>query len=748
MPQAETYGARKQTLAPDGQARLNSTVTANTFGAQKGAALQTVASGVQNVAASVDAVREMEDKVLVEERVNEYSDFTRERTYDPQNGYVNQQGQNAVEGRAAYNKDLEDNRKTLGAGLTPAQHKLYDRATQARSRQAMDTGIRHASQERRRWFDDASTARLNTFANDALAMSNEPDKLRTNMAAGDAEIQQRAALNGWGAEQTEAARGEFRSGVHKNIVLKNAITDPLGAKAWLDQNRENMTATHAVELDRALDAPVLAAQAQVEAERIAAGGQNPSTLRPSFTPARGGHSENDGHDHGKRTIKAASDRVDFTGVEPEAEAAFHGLEDALGFRLTVTSAFRSEADNKRVKGAKNSQHKHGNAFDISVAGKTKEERKEIIRQAHAAGFRGFGIGSNIIHIDQGGQRAWGYVTSAGGGSVPDWAAGTINEVFAGGASPNDPAAGPEFVGPQYINDQVASIADPRLRAQTAATLSKMYGAQDAAQRRADQQNKLAAEKFIITNPGTDPTKLPLEIQQQLGVDGMNTLWAYNAQVASQGAVRTDEAVYAKLQRLQAEDPAAFSTDVDMFDFLGSLSTKDRREFQQLQVDAIKDGREGKETALTAARSITSAMSIADARLEAVGVRVPAKQATDETRTREARFQRALVDRMREFQMQEERVPNDYEVSDIVDQLLLPIIIKEPGTLWGTNDTEASIFEAPFRADNATVEIDVPYETIPVDLRLAIRQELVIELGREPTEDEVKADYVEFVLKGS
>ena len=845
MAEVPVYGPRKQTLRPVFTGKMDSRATPDAFGAGIGRAMQNVASGISQAGDALAAVQEMEDKAIVEDRVNQFSDFARNRTYDPESGYVNQLGQNAVSGRQQFETDLEAQRTALGKDLSPAQQKMFNRATEARRRQAYDTGIKHASAQRRKWFDDAATARLETFAEDALAMADEPEKLALNLAAAQKEIADRAALNGWAPEQTAAAQEEFLSGVHKNIVLKHAIADPMRAKQWLDANRDKMTQAHQFDLDKALDAPVLESHAQIEAERILQGGDRPrdqvnSLGRPDMR------------------VRTANNSVDFEGLKPDTKTAFGRLQTALGRQLLVTSAYRSPEANKAAGGAKFSQHMQGTAIDVDIRGMSKAERLDLIAKAFDAGFTGIGVGSNILHIDQGSPRAWGYVTSSGGGPVPDYAAALINErlgqlngkaprqqtqpqqqvqqtgnfdgwtvgragkgftEFVGpdgkvqrrtgtrawrnnnpgnieygkfakahgaigtdgrfavfpsyqagraakeqllfnstgysgktlaqaitryaphfendtngyigtvardtGVDPNTPlsalspqqrvrmldamervegfSAGqtqrgqqiPGYVGPQYIADQVAHISDPRLRAKTAAALTRMYNAQDASERRAQRQNKLAAERWIIENPGADPTKLPLEIQQQLGIDGMNTLWSYNDRIAQAGAVQTDEQLYAELQRLQAEDPHQFAEDVDLFDYIDRLSTKDRRELQQLQVDAIKDRREGTEKALTEAKSISTAMSIAGDRLEAAGIRKTGKAANDESRTREAQFQRALIDRMREFQAKEERVPNDYEVSDMVDQLLLPIIIKEPGMLWGTNDEEAFVFEAPF-----------------------------------------------------
>jgi hypothetical protein len=95
--------------------------------------------------------------------------------------------------------------------------------------------------------------------------------------------------------------------------------------------------------------------------------------------------------------------------------------------VRINSGFRDAAENAEAGGAKGSQHKHGNAVDIDVSGYSIAERTKIIQALSAAGITGLGIGSNIIHADTGGRRAWGYASSSGGGAVPKWAQAAITE---------------------------------------------------------------------------------------------------------------------------------------------------------------------------------------------------------------------------------------------------------------------------------------------------------------------------------
>lgn len=57
------------------------------------------------------------------------------------------------------------------------------------------------------------------------------------------------------------------------------------------------------------------------------------------------------------------------------------LRDKYGSPITVTSGYRSEQVNKQVKGATNSQHKRGEAADITAGNKELNKKLyELIRE--------------------------------------------------------------------------------------------------------------------------------------------------------------------------------------------------------------------------------------------------------------------------------------------------------------------------------------------------------------------------------
>jgi hypothetical protein len=117
-------------------------------------------------------------------------------------------------------------------------------------------------------------------------------------------------------------------------------------------------------------------------------------------------------------------------ISTAAQTALDRLTQSWGQPLSVTSGFRDPAYNASVGGARNSQHTHGNAFDISVAGMSPEQRLALATAARNAGFQGFGFYDDSLHFDVGAPRAWG--PSYSRDSLPGWAADWVGQNVGGG----------------------------------------------------------------------------------------------------------------------------------------------------------------------------------------------------------------------------------------------------------------------------------------------------------------------------
>lgn len=79
------------------------------------------------------------------------------------------------------------------------------------------------------------------------------------------------------------------------------------------------------------------------------------------------------------------------------------LQDYFGKPIHINSAYRSPVYNKKIGGAKNSQHQYGKAVDVSIAGVPPSKVAEIARKL---GFTGIGTYKSFTHIDLGAPRSW------------------------------------------------------------------------------------------------------------------------------------------------------------------------------------------------------------------------------------------------------------------------------------------------------------------------------------------------------
>lgn len=98
----------------------------------------------------------------------------------------------------------------------------------------------------------------------------------------------------------------------------------------------------------------------------------------------------------------AADNMDALLSGPFAE-----LQRQFGRPITINDAI-ARAGTSRETETPGSQHFHGTALDISLAGMSNEEQVRLVEIAMSLGFQGFGFGNGFMHIDLGERRSWDY----------------------------------------------------------------------------------------------------------------------------------------------------------------------------------------------------------------------------------------------------------------------------------------------------------------------------------------------------
>lgn len=109
----------------------------------------------------------------------------------------------------------------------------------------------------------------------------------------------------------------------------------------------------------------------------------------------------------KAEFKCRCGRCNQVGPHPKLIEEMQKIRDHFGTAITINSGYRCPGYNRRVGGARNSQHLLGTACDFNVAGKTPEEVQAYLWVAYPNSY-GIGRYATFTHFDVRGWRArWG-----------------------------------------------------------------------------------------------------------------------------------------------------------------------------------------------------------------------------------------------------------------------------------------------------------------------------------------------------
>lgn len=93
-------------------------------------------------------------------------------------------------------------------------------------------------------------------------------------------------------------------------------------------------------------------------------------------------------------------------VKSDLLSLVHRAESHFGKKVVVTSGYRSPAHNRRVHGAKHSQHMFCNALDLYMPGVARDDLARFFFAQPDRGGIGLYCHTRSIHIDTGKRRQW------------------------------------------------------------------------------------------------------------------------------------------------------------------------------------------------------------------------------------------------------------------------------------------------------------------------------------------------------
>lgn len=705
MPTIPVYN-REVSLQPQFTEMNNVRATPEAFGAAVGRGMQDIGQGIDQISKAKFTLEQKLQENEGRAAVLRYENSKNQTLLDPDAGIMTRTGVNARGAAKAWQDKAAELRAAASEGLTGAGLEYFNRIVDQDIVQTSGTVLSHEATEMKKGVDQSFVSLIDTYSENAVTYLNDPVASSAAIDNGIQMIRERAVTQGWDKATSDNLVAQFMSDTHKNIALTIAATDPLKAQAYIDENREEMTAegSNYQSVAAVLKEAVTLRQADQAASAF-------------FTTSRPG--------------------VDVENVGDAAKARFAALQEAWGKPLTITSGYRDPAYNKKVGGAKDSQHTHGNAFDVDVSGMSIEERQQLIVAARQAGFAGVGVYGNSLHFDVAGERAWGDdYTSA---TVPEWAKEALTTPTGAGGGTAAPDAGGgggggggsvNVMDPAAVEDYIASLpADVQ-----DLTRKKIYSYFENVAK-AETANRNAAKQTLwdtILQTGALPTDV--SVLSAAGMEAVSAAQTY----LDRGAPpeQTNESEFRKLIEMKAGDREAF-VKVDLNEYRNLMTEADFSALQKDQRTMLEQG--------AAQLDFKVAHDLSKQVVEAQIGPAPSTSEAEDRAAYDARlnaFYRAVEADMRAYQQANKVVPLYDDILKMVTARALPTIEAEDG--WGSEATGMQFEMSDPLLPGFKLDAEAIVPRIPLDIYSLIIADLKAQ-GIPQTPEEIASAYENYLL---
>lgn len=384
----------------------NISSTPDAFGGQSGTQLQQAGARLDQGADALQrwALREqgLHNEAAAKDADAALSNDMRALLFDPTKGYFAQRGRGAIDGAKPTLEAIDQLQQKYRASLgSPDAQRMFRDVAEQRVRAVNDQVARHVTAETRTWLDQASVARQTALTNDIPGAINDPVMLDKTIAAKVAEARQHAEDAKLPQEAIDQAGLKAQSEGLK-IATLSKLPDARSALSFFQQNINRFDAEDRI----ALETRLKSVKTDVEADDYIARG---------------------------------------SGNGPQISAIHANVRTALAAKGIVlpepTSEKRTQDQNDAVGGARDSQHLHGKAIDVPLAGLSEAQQQTVLEEylsKPGVGGVGFYPGSHI-HIDAraGAKVFFGPSSDKAGANSPQW---VKDKVAAWQARPSAPAA--------------------------------------------------------------------------------------------------------------------------------------------------------------------------------------------------------------------------------------------------------------------------------------------------------------------
>lgn len=726
-------------LRPAYQSGVDVRANPDHFGAGIGRGMQQAAQGMSRLAGSLQAVKDLEDETIARQSRNEYMRERDALMYDPEAGYMNTQGRNALDQRGVFSENMRKLREKYASKLTPSQQRIFSNAIETLELDASRSAMIHNGSELKKFVAQEGVAAAENFRVEALRNVNNPAMADKYLSAGLLELRELGRKQGLSPEVQDQMERTFISEARYNSALMIAEDDPIAGQEYYEKHKDQLNPDHLNNLKSTFMPLVIDEQAKREVSRYEEAVSSARRSGNVVTYTNTGAIRN----------QEVTERL--SGNLTDAVVSVYGP----GYRAQVYSGGQpGKGSGGRRTGS--TRHDHGRAADVYIVdpnGKrlTGDQLAPLAQYWLARGYGGVGIEmrGGGIHLDEHTDRArtWNYVKQGGRYTAGQRAAieaglrGELPSITSrGGQSVAQEGGGaaPQSGGAVDLISFLDTIRDPRVRD---AAMKRIEASEKLRAAQAKAENELIkTQAFTAIDQGMSPDDLPVDVRSRLGRTEMDGLWEYHNKSASGERIVTDDVVLDQLRTLYAENPDAFAQE-DLFQYKTVLSKSDWAKVSEWKRTALTDQRKAREEGF----SITEAFGQSKVALKAIGI----DDNKEDGAKRIALFQNALAMEMEAFkQSNDGRNPNQMEIQSMINRLLLPVVLRQERSIWNPlktpwsthSESEGFMFEMGNAPEGAEAVVDFDYEQIPLAERQRIEQEYSQIHGEPPSRDQVELLY--------
>jgi len=239
---------------------------AESFGAGTGRSIQRVGQSFQNLGQAIDRIQEQESKTKSYEKLSQLSEDARMLFNDSEKGLYSRKGSQALTVYKDGLKGLDEIYTKRTEGLDARTRAKLEPLWINKRENYLNSLARFEVQQRNQYKRDASEANLQSSINDAVENFNNPKFIKDSIAIGEATIDD--AMAGSPPEAIKLRKTEYQDKIHSAVVARMVEDDPLGAKDYYEKNKDNITGTQQVAIEKVLEEGEFRAAAQTASIQI------------------------------------------------------------------------------------------------------------------------------------------------------------------------------------------------------------------------------------------------------------------------------------------------------------------------------------------------------------------------------------------------------------------------------------------------------------------------------------------------